>query len=73
MSMEMTWLEFQLLTDNQNSRHLAIKIIIFYFFFRLSSKPGIYIDFRGLRVYWHLSVFVCDWKRGYGGHLDFLI
>ena len=39
MSMEMTWLDFQLSTDNQNGRHL--------------------------------SVFVCDWKRGYGGQFDF--
>ena len=31
MIMEMTWLEFQLSTDNQNGRHLATNF--FYFFF----------------------------------------
>ena len=32
MSMEMTWLDFQLSTKNQNSRHLAIKIFFFTYF-----------------------------------------
>ena len=32
MSMEMTWLDFQLSTDNQYGRHLAIKIFILTFF-----------------------------------------
>ena len=50
MSMEMTLLEFQLSTDNQNGHHLAI-YFFFNFFFRIPSKPGIYIDFRGLHVY----------------------
>ena len=48
MSMEMTWLEFQLSTDNQNSRHLATNFL--NFFFRIPSKPGLY-RLRGLRVY----------------------
>ena len=47
MTMEITWLDFQLSTDNQNARHLASLFALF--------------------------VLVCDWKRGYGGHLDFLI
>ena len=41
MSMEMTWLEFQLSTDNQNGRHLATNF--FLLFFLIHSKPGIYI------------------------------
>ena len=49
MSMEMTWLEFQLFTDNQNGRHLAKKKN--NFFFLNSLEPAIYIGFRGLRVY----------------------
>ena len=32
MSMEMTWLEFQLSTDNQNGRHLATNFIFNFFF-----------------------------------------
>ena len=32
MSMEMTWLDFQLSTENQNGRHLAMKIYFFTFF-----------------------------------------
>ena len=32
MSMEMTWLDFQLSTENQNVRHLAIKIFFLLFF-----------------------------------------
>ena len=50
MSMEMTWLDFQLSTDNQNGRHLATNFFL-NFFFRILSKPGIYIGYRGLRVY----------------------
>ena len=33
MSMEMTWLDFQLSTDNQNGRHLATK----FFFLTLTT------------------------------------
>ena len=33
MSMELTWLDFQLSTDNQNGRHLAIN-----FFFLIFSQ-----------------------------------
>ena len=54
MSMEMTWLDFQLSTDNQNDRHLAIKIFIFSDF----PRNLVYIGFRGLRVYW-LCPFSC--------------
>ena len=50
MSMEMTWLEFQLSTDKQNVRHLATNFCS-NFFFRIPPKPGIYIGLRGLRVY----------------------
>ena len=32
MSMEMTWLDFQLSTENQNGRHLSIKIVLILFF-----------------------------------------
>ena len=45
MSMEMTWLDFQLSTDNQNGRHLAIKIF-FDFFFSDFPRNLVYIDFR---------------------------
>ena len=31
MSMEMTWLEFQLSTNNQNGRHLAINFFLYFF------------------------------------------
>ena len=71
MIMEMTWLDFQLSTENQNGRHLAIKICL-YFFFKFPSKPGIY-RFSGSESLLAVSVLVCDWKRGYGGRLDFLI
>ena len=54
-SMEMTWIDFQLSTDNQNSRHLAIK-----FFLRFPSKPGIY-RFSGSASLLALSILVCDW------------
>ena len=50
MSMEMTWLEFQLSTDNQNGRHLATDF--FKLFFLNSFETWyIYIGFRGLQVY----------------------
>ena len=43
MSMEITWLDFQLSTDNQNGRHLATTFFFStYFFFIISLKPGIY-------------------------------
>ena len=48
-------------------------LIFFFPFFLISLETWYTIGFRGLRIYWHLSVFVCDWKRSYGGHLDFLI
>ena len=31
MSMEMTWLDFQLSTENQNGRHLAINFFLLFF------------------------------------------
>ena len=40
MSMEMTWLEFQLSTDNQNGRHLAT---IFFNFFLEFPRNLVYI------------------------------
>ena len=50
MSMEMTWLDFQLSTD-QNGRHIATR----YFFRLFSEFPWnlVYTGFRGLRVYNH--------------------
>ena len=33
MSMEITWLDFQLSTDNQNGRHLATKFFFDLIFF----------------------------------------
>ena len=50
MSMEMTWLDFQLSTENQNGRHLAIE---FFFLILISDFPRnlVYIGFRGLLVY----------------------
>ena len=41
MSMEMTWLEFQLSTDNQNGRHLAINF--FFTFFSEFPRNLVYI------------------------------
>ena len=51
MRMEMTWLDFQLSTDNQNGRHLAITF--FLNFFLDFSRNLVYMGFRGLRIYWH--------------------
>ena len=48
MSMEMTWLEFQLSTNNQNGRHLATNIFLPFF---LNPLETWYIGFRGLGVY----------------------
>ena len=46
ISIQMTRLDFQLSTDNQNGRHLAIQ---FFFFFRFPQNL-VYIGFQGLRV-----------------------
>ena len=54
MSMEMTWLDFQLSTDNQNGRHLAI--IIIFFFFSDFPQNLVYIGFRGYGG--HLDFFI---------------
>ena len=70
MSMEMTWLDFQLLTDNQDGGHLAIKILLLTFF-RFPSKLGIY-RFSGSASLLVLSFFKWDWKRGCGGHFGFI-
>ena len=41
MRMEMTWSDFQLSTDNQNSRHLATNFFAQQnFFLRIPLKPG---------------------------------
>ena len=45
---------------------------ITWFYFRIFLKPGIY-RFSGSASLLALSVFVCDRKRGYGGHFDLLI
>ena len=56
MSMEMTWLQFQLSSDNQNGRHL----IFFQLFFKNSLETWyIHIGFWGLRVY-YLCPFSCE-------------
>ena len=57
MSMEMTWLDFQLSTDNQNGHHLAIKIV-FLPFFQISLET--WYKFSGSANLLALSVFVCD-------------
>ena len=49
MSVEITWSDFQLSSDNQNGRHLATN-----FFFKLNWNL-VYIGFQGLRVCWHYS------------------
>ena len=68
----MTWLQFQLSTDNQNGRHLATNFFK-TFFFRISAKPGIYIyRFSGSASLLVLSVFMWDWKRGRGGQFGFI-
>ena len=48
MSMEMTWLDFQLSTDNQNGRHLAI----FFFFEKVKSGCYIHFDHGTFAQYW---------------------
>ena len=59
MSMEMTWLKFQLSTDNQNGRHLAT--YFFSIFFSEFPRNLVYINegFRGLRVYQYYP-FSCE-------------
>ena len=37
MSMEMTWLEFKLSSDNQNGRHLATNFFLIFFFNSLET------------------------------------
>ena len=78
MSMEMTWLDFQIFTDNQNGRQVATNFFfnLNFIFFTIHSsalKLGIHVyrspESASLLV---LSVFMCDQKR-YGGHIDFVI
>ena len=71
MSMEITWLDFQLSTDNQNGRHLATNF--FLFFFRIPSKPGsLYIyRFSGSASLIVLSVFMWDLKQILINHFYF--
>ena len=38
MSTEMTWLDFQLSTDNQNDRHLAINFFFDFIIFQNSLE-----------------------------------
>ena len=73
MSMEMTDLDLQLSTDNQNGCHVVTKFFfLLNFFFVIPLKPGIYIyRFSGSASL--LSVFMSDPNRGFSGHLDFLI
>ena len=60
MTMEITWLEFQLSTDNQ--------------FFDLIFFSEIYLlMFSGSASLLALSVFMWDRKRGSGGHFGFII
>ena len=69
MRMEMTWLFFQLSTDNQNGRHLATNF--FSDFFRIPLKPGMY-RFSGSASLLAFVRFHMRPKRGYGGHLDLI-
>ena len=43
ISMEITWLDFQLSTDNQNGRHLATKFFFMIYFFFHNSLETWYI------------------------------
>ena len=74
ISMEITWLDFQLSTNNQNGRHLVttFSFLDLIFFFIIPLKPGIY-RLSGSASLLALSVFACNRKRGFGGHLYFLI
>ena len=68
MSMEITWLEFQLSTENQNGRHLATNF--FSTFFQNSLET--WYRFSGSASLLVLSVFMLDWKLSWGGHFDFI-
>ena len=71
---EITWLDFQLSTDNQNGRHLATEFFFDLIFFSDFSQNLVgYIDYGFSRSASLLtfSVFVCERKQGYGGHLVF--
>ena len=59
MSMEMTWLEFQLSANNQNGRLWRLTFFFIQFFSEFSwNLVGLYIGFRGLWVYRH-CLFSC--------------
>ena len=49
MSMEITWLDFQLSTDNQNGRQLATN---FFHNSPIYTINLVYMGFQGLRVCW---------------------
>ena len=67
-------LEFQLSTDNPNSRHLQLIFFSLNYFLRILLNFGIYrfsgSASRPISCILALSIFVCDRKRGYGGYLD---
>ena len=68
MSMEMTWLDFQLSADNQNGHHLLITC--FFYFLQISLETWYIYRFSESASLLALSVSMCDWKWGYDGHLD---
>ena len=49
------------------------RLKFFLYFFSDFPRNLVYIGFSGSASLLALSVLVCDLKRGYGGHLDFLI
>ena len=71
MSMEMTWLDFRLSTDNQNGRHLATNF--FSIFFQNSFETWYIYRLSGYVSLLVLSVFMWDWKQGCGGHFGLSI
>ena len=76
INMEMTWLDFQLSTDNQNGRQLATKFLFLtQFFFSTIHSSALKLCINRSSVSANLlvlSVFMCDRKRGYGCHIDFV-
>ena len=57
---------------NQAAAPLRFRQVSFQNTSKISLKPGIY-RFSGSVSLLALSVFMCHRKRGYGGHLDFII
>ena len=67
----MTWLDF-----NKNGRQLVTNFffnlnIIFFTIHSSALKLGIYRSSVSASLL-VLSVFMCDQKRGFGGHIDFV-